>query len=153
MERHILREGTSSCPISSSWSQGVPTLASLFVKDDTNTSDQLCVPGSTLGFDWTDCLKLTARFSYHLVSFQVDTCSTGHPQCTATPLFTNHNMTACQNTQGSPGTNPKSMSIPFFKMSTYRHFLHVSLHPPQHLTQNKTKKKYRNNSKNSTILK
>ena len=28
MERHILREGTSSCPISSSWSQGVPTLAS-----------------------------------------------------------------------------------------------------------------------------
>ena len=29
MERHIHRDGTSSCPISSSWSQGVPTLALL----------------------------------------------------------------------------------------------------------------------------
>ena len=41
MERHILREGTSSCPIPSSGSQGVPMLAS------QDVSDQLRVPGLT----------------------------------------------------------------------------------------------------------
>ena len=51
MERHILRKGTSSCPISSSGSQGAPTFAppcKLYRQRRPNASDQLCVPGLTL---------------------------------------------------------------------------------------------------------
>ena len=98
MERHILREGTSSCPIFSSWSPGVPMLAppcKPYCQRRPNTSDRLHIPGSTLN---SDCLKLTAWFSYHVVSFRLHTCSTSLPRHTAIPLFTNHNVTACQST-------------------------------------------------------
>ena len=51
--------------------------ASRIVRDDTNASDRLHIPGSTLDSDWPDCLNLTAWFSYHVVSFGLHTCSTG----------------------------------------------------------------------------
>ena len=101
MERHMLREETSSCPISSSWSQGVPTLAppcKAYCHRWPNASDWLRIPRLTLDSDWT--LNLTAWFSYHLVSFRLHTCSTDLPWRTAFPLFTNHNVTACQSTLG-----------------------------------------------------
>ena len=109
MERHILREGTSSCPISSSWSQGVPTLAPPCKPNRhrrPNASDPLHIPGSTLDSKWTDCLNLTTWFSYHVVSFRLHTCSTGLPRCTTTPLFTNHIVTACQSTRGHQERTP-----------------------------------------------
>ena len=61
MERHILREGTSSCSISSSWSHGVPTLAppcNLYSQRGPNASDRLRIPGST-PFFWLDWLSKT----------------------------------------------------------------------------------------------
>ena len=92
--RHILREETSSCPISSSRSEGVAMLSppckpyrqrrprrlwsAAYLRLDSRFS----------GF----CQNLTAWFSYHMVSFRLHTSSTG--------LFTNHNVTACQSTRG-----------------------------------------------------
>ena len=69
--------------------------------------------GSTLDSDRTDCLNLTAWFSYHVVSFQLHTSSTGLPQRTATPLFTNHKVTACQSTRGHQERtrNPCQLSL------------------------------------------
>ena len=101
MERHILREGTSSSPISSSWSQGVPKLAphcKLYRQRWSNSSHRLRIPHSTLNSDWT--LNLTVWFSYHVIPFRLHTCSTSLPWHTAIPLFTNHNMTACQSKWG-----------------------------------------------------
>ena len=72
--------------------QHLHPLASCIVRDDTNTSDRLWIPGSSRF--WLDCLNLTAWFSYHVVSFQLHTCSTGLPQCTAITLFTNHDVKA-----------------------------------------------------------
>ena len=100
MERQKLRERTSSCPRSSSWSQGVPTLAApckLYRQRPPNASDRSSIPGSILDSDWPDCLNLTAWFSYHVVPLRLHTCSTGLPWRTAIPLFTNHNVTACQS--------------------------------------------------------
>ena len=77
MERHILKEGTSSCPISSSWGQGVPKLAPPYKpyrQRRDNASDRLCIPGSTLDSD--GILKLSAWFSYQVVPFRLHTCST-----------------------------------------------------------------------------
>ena len=90
--------------------QRLHPLASRIVRDDTNTSDRLRIPGSTLDSDWTDCLNLTAWFSYNVVSFRLHTCSIGLPRHTAIPLFTNHNMTACQSTRGHQERTPRSMS-------------------------------------------
>ena len=59
--------------------QRLHPLASRIVRDDTNMSDQWRIPGLTLDSDWTDCLNLTAWFSYHVVSFWLHTCSTGLP--------------------------------------------------------------------------
>ena len=59
MKRHILREGTSSYPISSSWSQGVPTLAppcKPFHQRRLNAFDRLRVLGLILD---SDCLKIS----------------------------------------------------------------------------------------------
>ena len=101
MERHILREGTSSCPISSSQSQGVPMLApphQPYCQRWPNASDWPHIPGLTLNSDWP--LNQTAWFSYHLVSFWLPTCSTGQARHTAIPLLTNHNVKACQSTWG-----------------------------------------------------
>ena len=81
--------------------QGVPTLAppcKPYCQRRPNASDRLRIPRSTLDSDWTDCLNLTAWFSYHMVSFRLHTCSTGLPRRTTIPLFTNHNVTACQST-------------------------------------------------------
>ena len=103
MERHILREETSSSPKSSSCSQGVPTFAppwKSYRQRRPNASDRLHISGSTPESDWSDCLILTAWFSYHVVSLRLQTCSTGLPRGTAHFLFTNHNVTACQSTQG-----------------------------------------------------
>ena len=100
MERHLLREGTSSCRISSSWSQRRLTLAppcKPYRQRRPNASDRLHIPGSTLDSDWTDCLNLTAWFSYHVVSFRLHTCSIGLPRRTAVPLFTNHKVTLNRN--------------------------------------------------------
>ena len=82
------------------WCQRLHPLASCIVRDDTNASDWLRIPGSTIDSDWTDCLNLTPWFSYHVVSFRSHTCSTGLPRRTSIPLFTNHNVTACQSTRG-----------------------------------------------------
>ena len=53
----MLREGTSSCPISSSWTQRVPMFApppcKLYRQRWPNASDWLCIPRSTLDSDWT----------------------------------------------------------------------------------------------------
>ena len=115
MEWHILREGTSFCPISSSWTQGVPMLAppcNLYRQRWPNASDRLRIPGSSLDSDWPDCLNLTVWFSYHMVPFQFHTCSTGLPRHTAIPLFTNH-VTACQSTRGHQAQtqNPCQLSL------------------------------------------
>ena len=56
-----LLPGASGC-------QRLHPLASRIVRDDTNVSDRLRIPGSTLDSDWTDCLNLTA-WSY-AVSFR-----------------------------------------------------------------------------------
>ena len=56
MERHILREMTSSCPISSSRSQEVPMLAppcKPYRQRRPNAFDRLRVPRSSLDSDWT----------------------------------------------------------------------------------------------------
>ena len=84
-----LPPGASGC-------QHLHPLASCIVRDNSNTSDWLCIPGLTLDSDWTDCLNLTA--GSHIM--WLHTCSTGLPWRTAIPLFTNHNMTACQSTCG-----------------------------------------------------
>ena len=86
--------------------QRLHPLASRIVRDETNASDQLRIPSGTLVSDWTDCLNLTASFSYHVISFRLHTCSTGLPRCTAIPLFTNHNVTARQNTRGHQERTP-----------------------------------------------
>ena len=39
-------------------------LANRIVRDDTNASDRLRIPGSTLDSDWTDCLKISPRGSH-----------------------------------------------------------------------------------------
>ena len=103
MERHILRERTPSCPYLIPGARGYQRLHHLairIVRDDTNASDRLSIPGSTLDSDRTDCLNLTAWFSYHVVSFWLHTCSAGLPRRTAISLFTNQNVTACQSTRG-----------------------------------------------------
>ena len=48
-----------------------------------------------------------------MVSFWLHTYSTSLPQSTAIPLFTNHNMTACQSTQGhqEQTQNPYQQSL------------------------------------------
>ena len=56
--------------------QCLQPFASRSVRDDTNASDWLRIPGLTFDSHWTDCLNLTMRFSYHVVSFQLHTCST-----------------------------------------------------------------------------
>ena len=107
MERHW--EGTSSCPISSSCSQGVQTLVPSckpYRQRRPKASDQLRITGSTLDSDCTDCLNLTAWFSYYVVSFRLHTSSTGLTRCTALPLFINHNVTVCQ-THGLTWNEPK----------------------------------------------
>ena len=109
MERHILREGSSSCPIFSSLSQGVPTFAppcKPYRQRRPRRLWSLRISGSTLDSDWTDSLNLTAWFSYHVVSFRFHTCSTGLPRRTAIPLFTNHNVTAGQSTRGQQERDP-----------------------------------------------
>ena len=75
-------------------------LASRISRDVRDAPHRLLIPGSTLDSDRTDCLNLTAWFSYHEVSFRFLTCSTGLHRRTAIPLFTNHNVTACQSTRG-----------------------------------------------------
>ena len=101
MERHIPREGTSSCPIFSSGTQGVPTLAPHWKPYRQRRPKRVC----SAAYPWFDsrfsghCLNLTVRFSYHVVPFWLHTCSTGLPGRTAIPLFTNHNVTASQSTR------------------------------------------------------
>ena len=79
--------------------QRLQPLASRVVRDDTNASDQLRIPSLTLDSDCTDHLNLPSSFSYHVVSFRLHTYSTGRPRHTVIPLFTNHNVTACQSTR------------------------------------------------------
>ena len=79
--------------------QHLHPLASRIIRDNI-TPMISCVSLARLSSDWTDCLKLTAWFSYHVVSFWLHTCSTDLSWCTAIPLFTIHNMTACQSTRG-----------------------------------------------------
>ena len=116
--RDIYSEGPSSCPISSSWSQGVPTLAppcKPYHQRWPNASDQMRSPHSTLDSHWTQKLSknLTAWFSYQVVSFQLHTCSTSQLWHTAISLFTNHNMTASQSTWGhqEQNQNPCQQSL------------------------------------------
>ena len=95
-----LLTGTRGC-------QRLQPFSSRIIRDDSNASDQLLIPGSTLDSDWTDCLNLTAWFSYYVVSFRFHTCLTGlhyHP-----PVYKSQRDSLSKHT-GSPGTNPKSMS-------------------------------------------
>ena len=110
IERELLAPyllpGASEC-------QCLHPLASRIFRDNTNASDWLHIPGLTLNSDWTDCLNLTTWFSYHMVSFWLHTCSAGLPRCTAIPLFTNHNVTACQSTRDhqEQAQNPCQQSL------------------------------------------
>ena len=67
--------------------QSLHPLASHIVKDAINASDRLRIPGSTLDSDWTDCVNLTAWFSYHVVSFRLHTCLTCLPRRIAIPCL------------------------------------------------------------------
>ena len=102
MERHILREGTPSCLISSFGSEGVPMLAPTCKPYRQRHLRCLWLAA----YPWIDsrfsglCLNLIPWFAYHVASFRLHTCSTGLSGCTAIPLFTNHNVTACQSTRG-----------------------------------------------------
>ena len=62
-----------------------------------NASDRLRIPRSTVDSD--SSLNLTTWFSYHVVPFWLHTFSISRPRRTIIPLFTNHNVTACQSTQ------------------------------------------------------
>ena len=117
-------------PISSSRSQGVPTLAPpcKFVRD---ASGRLRVPRST-------AILCTLSKSYHvvLITWSPSGYTPVRPEFPdRAVLFANQNVTACQ-AHGVPSNEPKFHGIcykiflcmPFFKMSTYGHFLHVSLH-------------------------
>ena len=88
-----LLPGTRGC-------QCLHSLASRIVRDVGDASDRLPIPGSTLDSLTGLCLNLTAWLSYNVVSFWLHTCLTSLPRRTAIPLFTNHNMAACQNTWG-----------------------------------------------------
>ena len=66
MEQHILREGNSSRPISSSGGQGVPTLASPckpYRQRRPNASDRQRVPGSTLDSLHSKCDRVVITWS------------------------------------------------------------------------------------------
>ena len=102
---------------------------------------------------------LTMWFSYHVISFQLHICSTSLPWCTAIPLFTNHNMTACQSTWGHQKRtqNPCQLSlynIPLYLIvqNVYIWTFSSHLSPSPFNTLHKTKKNYRNNNKNSTTF-
>ena len=92
-------------PVASGFKHLHPLSIRIF-RDDTNTSDRLRIPGSTVDSVCIHCLTLTAGFSYHVVSFRLHTCSTALPPCTAIHLFTNHNVIACQSTRGHQERNP-----------------------------------------------
>ena len=63
-------------------------LASRIIRDDLTP---------LIGYvSWLDWLSKSDR----VVSFRLHTCSSGLPRRTANPLFTNHNVTACQSTWG-----------------------------------------------------
>ena len=90
MERHILREGEFFLPhiflLEPGWANAC-TPCKPYRQRRPNASHRLRIPGSTLDSNWTDCLKLTVRFSYHMVSFRLHTCLTGQPRLTSIPLF------------------------------------------------------------------
>ena len=154
-ERHILWEGTSSRPISSSWSQGVPTLASPckpYRQRRPNTS-------LDSRFWLADSLKISPHGSH--ITWSPSGYTPAWPACPdALPppslLITTWQLVKAHGvTRNEPKIHFKShyitiLSIPFFKMTTYGHFLHVSLRLPSTLRTKQNK--YRNNSKNITIL-
>ena len=78
--------------------QRLNPLVRRIVRDVRDAIDRLRIPWLVSRF-WLAYLNLTTWFSYHVVSFRLHTCSTGLPRRTAIPLFSNHNVTACQNTR------------------------------------------------------
>ena len=150
MERHILREETTSCPISSSGSLGMLTLAPTLQAVSSEMYDWFDSRSSVL------CLNLTAWLSRGLllVIQQLDlTASTHwHPPCL---LITTWQLAkAHEVTRNEPNflviCYKTFLCVPFFKMFTHRHFLRVSLHS---LSTPHTRINFWNNSKNSKILK
>ena len=89
MQTNILREGTSSCPISSSGSEGVPTLSPPCTPYRQRRPRRLW----SAAYSWPDsrfsglCLNLTVWFSYHVVSFSLHTCRTRQPRRTTIPCL------------------------------------------------------------------
>ena len=75
-------------------------------------------------FSW-----LTVWFSYHVVFFRLHTCSTGQPRRTATPLFSNHNMTAWQSTRVTRNERKIHVDSHYITFTTTRQTFPV-LHKP-----------------------
>ena len=125
MERHIFREGTSSCPILFSGSQGMPTLAppcKPYRQRGPKCLWSAACPSLDSQFSVL-CLNLTAWLSRGLLPvtqlFDSTTMTRCHP-----PPFTNHNLTACQSTRGhcEPTENPCHM---LYMISLYPIFQNV----------------------------
>ena len=114
MERNIFSEGTSSCSISFSWSPGdanaCTPLASRILRDVTNASERLCIPGSTLdSLNWLsefDCVVLISRGLLpvtHLLDWPTPT------HCYP-PVYLSQ-LDSLSKHKRSPETPPKSRSI------------------------------------------
>ena len=140
VERHILRERTSSHIYFQK-----PGGANACTPWSSSETPLVCY--ASLARLWFSALSLnlTAWFSSR------DLLPVTHllyPSALITLLFTNHNVTACH---GVTRNEPKIhvicyitfICMLFFKMSTYRHFLHVSRHLPStpYTKQNNNKNK------------
>ena len=132
MERHILRKGTSYCPISTSWSQWVPMLAppcKLYRQRQPNPLIG-CVSFARFLILTGLCQNLTTCFSYHMVLFRLHTCSISLPR--RTPLYIDHNVTACQSTRGyqERTQNPDQQSLYNTHTHTRKHiytYIYINL--------------------------
>ena len=109
MKRHIIREGTSSCPISSSLSQvGANACTCLQAVSSVMTSGWLRILRSTLDSDWTlsksDRVVLISR-GLLSVTHLLDRLTPTHCH---PPVYKSQRDSLSEHT-GSSGTNPKSM--------------------------------------------
>ena len=153
--RDILSKRGLLLPISSSRSQVVPTLAPpcKLVRD---ASFRLRVPRST-----AILCTLPKSDRVIFITWSPSGYTPVQPECPDVPLSSCLPIKMWQLSKGHGVTRnePKIhvicyityLSMLFFKMSAYRHFLPVSLHLPS--TPYTKQKNYLSNSKNNTILK
>ena len=100
-------------------------LASHIVRDDTKASDRLRIPGSTLDSHWS--LNLTARFSYHVVSFRLHICLIDLPCRTAIPclLITTWQLV---KTHGVTKNEPKIHNDHYIKHIYIHTYIYLSIY-------------------------